>query len=234
MKTLTSFVAVFALFASFAVSAGAQTNPTSTPSTRKPSVPRLDISIGTGFFGGSGLDSADADLRGRSGEPFQLFTTTSRIGSSVPLEVRLGWRLNPRYTIEIRGAWSRPELRTSIAGDIEGASALTVAERVDLYSLDFNVVRLFPRSRPRALTPFVSAGAGYVGAVHEGLTLLENGFSYRGGGGIKYPFALRSQGRVNEIGVRADGALGMLNGGLVTGNGPTPQIAASGALYLTF
>ena len=224
----------FDLFVWFVLAAGAQTKPAPPPSARKPSVPRLDISIGSGFVGGSGLDSADADLRGRSGEPFQLITTTSRIGSSLPLEVRLGWRLNPRYTLEIRGAWSRPELRTSIAGDIEGAAALTVAETVDLYSLDLNVVRFFTRSRPRALTPYVSGGAGYVGAVHEGLTLLENGFSYGGGGGIKYPFAIRSQGRVNEIGVRADGTLGILNGGLVTGNGPTPRFAATGALYLTF
>ena len=197
-------------------------------------MPRLDLSIGSGFFGGSGLDSADADLHGRSGEPFQLFTTTSRIGSSLPLEVRIGWRLNPRYTFEILGAWSRPELRTSIAGDVEGAPALTVVEKVDLYSLDVNLIRFFRRSTPRAMTPFVSAGAGYVGAVHEGLTLLENGFSYRGGGGLKYPFAIRSQGRLNEIGVRADGALVIMNGGLVTGSGPTPQLAASGALYLTF
>ena len=227
-------VAVFALCASFAVPAIAQTTRPPARSPRGPSVPRLTISVGSGFVSGSGLESADADLRGRSGEPFQLFTTTSRIGGSLPLEARLGWRLSPRYTLEIRGAWARPELQTSIAADVEGAPPVAVAERVDLYSMDLSVVRFFPRSRPRALTPFVSAGAGYVGAVHEGLTLLENGFSYRGGGGIKYPLALRSRGRLNEIGVRADGALVIMNGGLVTGSGPTPQIVASGALYLTF
>jgi len=234
LRHITFFVVVAAFYVVFVVPASAQTQPTPAPSPRKPSVPRLDVSIGSGVVGGSALDSADADLRGRSDESVQLFTTTSRISTSLPLEVRLGWRLNPRYTIEIRGAWSRPELRTSITGDSEGAPPLTVTETVDLYALDVNVLRFFPRSRPRSMTPFVSAGAGYVGAVHEGLTLLENGFSYRGGGGIKYPLSIRSQGRVNEIGVRADGALAIINGGLVTGSGPTPQVVASGALYLTF
>lgn len=228
------FFASFAIFASFAVPSFAQTQRPPARSPRPPSAPRWDVSVGSGFFSGSALESADADLRGRSNEPFQLFTTTSRIGGSLPLEARLGWHLNPRYTVEIRGAWSRPELQTSIAADVEGAPPVTVAEKVALYTLDLSVVRFFRRSRPRALTPFVSAGAGYVGAVHEGLTLLENGFSYRGGGGIKYPLAVRSRGRLNEIGVRADGALVIMNGGLVTGSGPTPQIVASGALYLTF
>jgi hypothetical protein len=230
-----SFFAIFAIFAVFAVGASAQTKPTQRPAPRGPSVPHWDLSVGAGFFSGSGLGSADADLRGRGDQPFQLFATTSRIGASLPLEVRLGYRLSPRYSLEMRGSWSRPELQTSIAGDVEGAPALTVAENVDLYALDLGLVMTFNRSRqPRALTPFISAGAGYVGAVHEGLTLLENGFSVRGGGGVKYPLDVRNQKRIKAVGVRADGALAVLSGGLVSGSGPTPQVAASGSFYLTF
>ena len=116
----------------FASVAGAQTKPATAPGPRRPSVPRIDLSVGSGFIGGSGLGDANADLRGRSGAPLQLFATTSRLGASLPLEVRLGYRISPRYTLEMRGAWSRPEIQTSIAGDSEGAPALTVAERVDL------------------------------------------------------------------------------------------------------
>ena len=229
---------IFVFFVSFvvffSVPALAQTRRPSPSPTRGPSVPRIDLSIGTGFISGSGLGDANADLRGRSGGPLQLFATSSRLGSSLPLEVRLGYRISPRYTLEMRGAWSRPEIQTSIAGDVEGAPALTVAEKVDFYSLDLGILVLFNRPQARALTPFISAGAGYAGAVHEGLALLENGFTYRGGGGIKYPLALRNRARIKAIGVRADGALIFMSGGLASGFGTTHQVAGSGSLYLTF
>ena len=224
----------FDLFTCFVVSAAAQTKPVPTPAPRAPSVPRIDLSIGSGFISGSDLGDAKADLRGRTGGPLQLFATSSRLGGSLPLEVRLGYRLSPRYALEMRGAWSRPEIQTSITGDVEGAPALTVAEKVDLYSLDLGILVIFNRPQPRALTPFISAGAGYAGAVHEGLTLLENGFTYRGGGGIKYPLALRDRARIKAIGVRADGTLIFMSGGLASGFGTTHQVAGSGSLYLTF
>ena len=234
------FFAVFAVFfVAFVVpplvsSAAAQRKPAPAPAPRGPSVPRIDLSVGAGFISGGGLGDADANLRGRGGAPLQLFATSSRLGGSPPLEVRLGYRISPRYTLEMRGAWSRPEIRTSISGDVEGAPALTVAEKVDLYSLDLGILVMFNRRQPRAVTPFVSAGAGYAGAVHEGLTLLENGFTYRAGGGIKYPLALRNRAWIKAIGVRADGTLIFMSGGLASGFGTTHQVAGSGSLYLTF
>ena len=231
---LIRYAALLGFVFCFASVAGAQTTRPSAQAPRGPSVPRIDLSIGTGFISGSGLGDANADLRGRSGAPFQLFATSSRLGGSPPLEVRLGYRIGPRYALEMRGAWSRPEIQTSIAGDVEGAPALTVADKVDLYSLDLGILVMFNRPQPRAVTPFISAGAGYVGAVHEGLTLLESGFTYRGGGGIKYPLALRNRARIKGIGVRADGTLLFMSGGLASGFGTTHQVAGSGSLYLTF
>jgi hypothetical protein len=239
VKRQRLFFAVIALFAAFAVpsfvsSAAAQGKPAPAPAPRGPSVPRIDLSVGVGFIGSSGLGDANADLRGRSGAPLQLFATSSRLGSSYPLEVRLGYRLTPRYTLEMRGSWSRPELQTSIAGDFESAPGVTVAEQVDLYSLDLGLLVMFNRPGARAITPFLSGGVGYTGAVHEGLTLLENGVTYRGGGGIKYPLAVRSGARFKTIGVRVDGALIFMSGGLADGFGTTHQVAGSGSLYLTF
>ena len=226
--------AFFNLFACFVVSAAAQTKPASAPAPRGPTVPRIDLSVGTGFIGGSGLGDANADLRGRSGAPLQLFASSSRLGSSYPLEVRLGYRLTPRYTLEMRGSWSRPALQTSITGDFESAPAATVAEQVDLYTLDLGLLVMFNRPGPRAMTPFLSGGVGYAGAVHEGLTLLENGILYRGGGGITYPLAVRNSARFKTIGVRVDGALLFMSGGLASGFGTTYQAAGTGGLYLTF
>ena len=220
------FVVIFDLFVVFVLSAAAQA-PRPAAATRPSSAPRLDLSVGAGFITASDLSGARASLRGSSGSPLQLFATSSRIGTSIPIEVRFGYHLTPRYTLEVRGAWSQPELMTSITGDFEASPALTVAEKVNLYSLDVGLVVMFNRSRPGAMTPFVSGGAGYAGAVHEGFTLLENGITYRGGGGLKYPLT-------RKVGLRLDGGLIVLSGGLVNESGPTPQVAASGAFYLTF
>jgi hypothetical protein len=196
--------------------------------------PRMALAVGGGFLGGSGLGTADADLRGRSNQPFQLFATSSRIGRSVPLEVRLDFLLGPRYVFEIRGGWARPELETSVSADVEGAPPLTLVERVDQYTLDFGLRMNLGEARRRSLQPFVSGGAGYVGAVHEGLTLLENGLSFRGGGGFTYPLVVQRSGRVKGLGVRADAALIVMTSGLATESGPTRQIATSGSFYLSF
>lgn len=192
------------------------------------------MSIGAGVLGGSSLGDVDANLRTRSGQPFELFTTSTRFAASVPIEGRLTFPLGPRYSLEVRGAWARPELRTEIAGDVEGATPQIVAERVSLYSLDAGLLVALRPARPRALMPFISGGAGYVGAVHEGLTLLENGVVYRGGGGFRYPMAVGTPGRLKGYGLRADAGLAVMTGGVTTGSRATRQVSASGSLYLTF
>ena len=231
---LTRYCLALHLVLCLASVTAAQTKPAAAPAPRGPSVPRIDLSVGGGFIGGSGLGDANADLRARSSAPLQLFATSSRLGSSYPLEVRLGYRLTPRYMLEMRGSWSRPEFQTSITGDFESAPAVTVAEKVDLYTLDLGLLVMFNRPGPRAMTPFLSGGVGYAGAVHEGLTLLENGVTYRGGGGIRFPLAVRNRARFKTIGVRLDGALIFMSGGLASGFGTTYQAAGTGSLYLPF
>ena len=210
----------------------AQTKPPAAP--RPPTGPRIDLSVGAGFLGSGGLGEADADLRGRSGQSLELFTTTSRLAASVPLEIRLGFPFGSRYAIELRGVWAKPELQTTIGGDFEGAPGGTVAERFNLYTVDAGLLMAFAHARPRTLVPFLSGGAGIAGAVHEGVTLLETGVLFRGGGGLKYPIAIRTRGRLNAIGIRTDAGLVVMTGGMAAGSGATRQVTASGSFYLTF
>ena len=232
MKRVVFGVLFFVSFTPFVSLVSAQAKPPAPP--RAPSAPRFDVSIGAGILGGSSLDGANADLRGRTGGPLALFTTSSRIAGSVPLEARWTFPLGPRYALEFRAGWARPELQTRIDGDFEGAPPQTVAERFDLYTLDVGLLMVFRETRPRTMVPFISGGAGYAATVHEGLTLLENGVVYRGGGGFKYPLSVRRQGRVKGMGIRGDAGLVFMTGGAATDSGATRQGAASGSLYLTF
>ena len=228
--TLRAILGLCVSLVALAESVSAQTRP-ATP--RPPAGPRVELSVGGGFLGGGGLGDADADLRGRSGQPLELFTTTSKLAATVPLEVRVGFPFGSRYAIELRGVWSRPELQTEIDNDFEGAPGGTITERLNLYAVDAGLLVAFAQTRPRTLVPFVSGGAGFAGAVHDGLTLLETGMIYRGGGGLKYPIALRSAGRVKAAGIRTDVGLVMMTDGVATGS-TTRQVTASGSFYLTF
>lgn len=221
----------FALFVAFVLPVSAQTKPAQ---PRAAAGPRFDVSIGAGILGGSSLAGGDADLRARGSQSFELFATSTRLGRSVPIEARLTFPLGPRYGFEVRGAWARPELRTEVTDDVEGASLLTAAERVSLYSLEAGVVIALRPAREGVLAPFISGGAGYAGAVHDALTLLEHGVVYRGGGGFKFPMAVRTEGRVKGYGLRGDAGLALMTGGVTTGAGATHQLSASAALYLTF
>ena len=215
-------VALSALFASQA-----------TAQTRAKSPPRIDLSVSSGIAVGDDLGTADADLRSRSGSALRLFGTSSELSSAVPIEVRLGFTLTPRYTLEIRGGYARPELRTSITDDFEGAPALTVTERVDEYTID-GLLLIALRQRPRGVVPFLSAGAGFGWNVHEGLTLAEHGFSYRGGGGVKVPLSVGDRGWVRGVGVRADGGVAVFTGGLSLAEAASVRVVATGGVYLLF
>ena len=213
------------------LTAAAQNKP---PAPRDPLAPGFEVSIGAGFLSGSDLGDADAELRNSTGGEFRLFATSSRIGASIPVEVRLGFPIGRRYVFEVRGAWARPDLQTSVNGDAEGAPGISVAETTDQYSIDAGVIVYLGRQRQRAVTPFVSGAVGYVATVHEGLTLLENGMSVRGGGGVKFPLASGRKGRISSYGLRADAALVVMTNGVTSSSGATTQVATSGALYLTF
>jgi len=238
-----SFAAVLAFLIPLAASAQSKPPaPEAKPAAAqsKPAVPRdplapaFEISVGAGFLTGSDLGDADADLRNSTGGELRLFATSSRIGTSLPVEVRFGFPFGGRYVFEARAAWARPDLETSVTGDVEGAPPVSLAETTDQYSIDAGVLVYFGRQRQREVTPFVSAAVGYVATVHEGLTLLENGMSFRGGGGVRFPLASGRRGRISAYGIRADAALVVMTNGVTSGSGATTQVATSGSLYLTF
>lgn len=200
--------------------------------TRPPGPPRMHVAVASGVVSGAGLGASDADLRGRNAEPVRLFTTSSRVAASVPLEVRIGYERSPRYALEVRAAYGRPELRTAIADDAEGAPEVTVAERVHQYTLDGGV--LIPLGQLRTAGSFLSVGAGYGWVVHEGFALLEHGVIFRGGGGLRYPLTTRSRWFVRGMGIRGDAALIVMTGGASLGEGVSRHLAATGGVYLRF
>jgi hypothetical protein len=199
-------------------------------------VHRITMTVGGGVLGGAAVGTREADLRanGDQPQPYALFSSSTRFGASPMAELRIGVALSRRVVVEGRGSFNRPALRTSVSGDLEGAPALTVVERVDQYVIGGGVLVMLHEARIRGMVPFAAAGAGYVRQLHEGLTLVDHGHTFDVGGGIVRSLFSRDRGVVRAAGLRADARLYLLSGGVTFRTGPRPHGAISGSAFVAF
>jgi hypothetical protein len=123
---------------------------------------------------------------------------------------------------------------TSVSADVEGAPALTVVERVDRYVIDGGVLVMLYEARLGGMVPFAAAATGYLRQLHEGLTLVEHGHTFDGGGGVVRSLFSRDRGIVRAAGLRADARLYLLSGGATCRAGPRPHGAVSGSAFAAF
>lgn len=223
-------VVVFALALTAVYPASAQTRNLAPPE-------RIEVSGGAGWIGGASVGAVDAELRAAtvSQSPFRLFSTDSRFGGAATFHVTAGFALTRRFAVEGGVTVSHPELRASISEDVESAPPITIAERIDQYSIDANlVVMIRELAIGQQTVPFVSAGAGYLRQLHAGQTVVEHGHVFHAGGGIKHWLLIRRQGLIRGAGVRADAHLYLMSGGIAFEDHPRPHGAVSGSVFLAF
>lgn len=198
--------------------------------------PRFEVSIGGLWLGGSALGASDAELRANSvtASPFRLFATESASAGAAGLEAGAAYWLSRTIAVEAAFVRVRPELRTRVSGDAEGAAGLTVAERLDQYFVSGNVVWLLEGLRFAGRTvPFVSGGGGYLRQLHEGRTLVATGRLFDAGGGVRHHL-LGNLGWIRALGVKLDGRVYVLVDGTAFQDRPRTHGAFSGSVVLGF
>jgi hypothetical protein len=197
-------------------------------------VGHLELSGGAGIFGGAALGSRDADQRSpTAGQPFRLFTTTSRMAQAPVFDVRVGAALSPRYAVEGHLGFGWPELHTELSSDAESAPPITAVERVDQYVIDGGVLIHFAGWAAGA-RPFLTAGGGYLRQLHEGRVVVEGGQVFYAGGGLKYGLTSRREGPVRAVGVRGDARLNVLSGGIQVDDRVRRHVAVSAGVFVVF
>ena len=204
---------------------------------RDPSTRRLELEVGGGLVGGTSLGAADANLRANATtrQASTLFATTSRMAATPSAHARVGFALSRRLSVEGGAVVGHPRIHTSVSGDVEGAPALTVEERIDQYFVEGSVLVHFDEIRFGGRTvPFLAAGAGYLRQLHEGLTVIEQGHLYHLGGGVKHWLLARDRGLIKAAGLRAEGRLYLLKSGISFNGNPRPHLAASGGVFVAF
>ena len=199
-----------------------------------PSSRRVEVAVGASWLGGTHLGEDAATLRGRGGDEFVLFRSDSHFDAAVGVEARVGYALTRRFGVEARVALARPEIRTSVSADAEGAPPLELAERLDRYTFEGAALVALGGLSAGRLVPFAAAGAGYVRQLHEGRTLVDQGLAVHVGGGVRQQLFERANAFISSGGIRGEARLYLLSDELALGDGSRPHVAASGSFFLTF
>jgi hypothetical protein len=215
-----------ALLGAMPVAASAQTRR---PPARPPAGPRVEVGIGAGIAGGLTLGERDATLRanGVTAAPFRLFSSSTRLAPAPVLDVRLGYRVTPRLMVEGTLSVGRPELTSTLSGDAESAATVEATTRLTEYVITGGGVWRLSTNPRRRWTPFVSGGGGVARHVYDGRALIESGVDGYAGGGLLYALTRRT-------GLRLDGRVHVLSGGVAEGQGVSPRGALSGGIFVTF
>jgi hypothetical protein len=168
-----------------------------------------EIGGGLRFVGPESLGRVDANESNPGGGDFRLFSADSSLGALVGLEARFGVRVMPTLRLEATGSYGASDLSVKLDMDAEGAASLTASERVTQFALEGAAVMEPTRWRFARGTPFLSAGGGYVRALHEERILVEDGALWFAGGGLNLllrPVGLRFDARARfQRGIIADG-----------------------------
>ena len=190
---------------------------------------RVELAIGGGLAGGLSFGTLDASLTSNnpSGSPFRLFSADTRVASAPIVEGRVGYRATPRLTIEGVLTVGTPDLTTSLSDDVENAAAVEARDTLTEYVVTAGATWRPWANRGRRWAPFVSGGAGVARHVHEGRSLIENGVDSYVGGGLVHHWSVRT-------GLRVDGRLHLLSGGISAGSAVSPRGTLTGSVFVTF
>jgi len=193
-----------------------------------------EISGGAAWSSGFDLgDRAAQETRnpGTGSGVFNLFETSSRVGSATGGHARVGAYLSRSLAVEAGVQYLRPVVSTRISGDFEEAVDLTATETLTRYVFDGSLVLhidglKFAGGRG---VPFIMGGGGYVRELHTRNELIETGSEVHAGTGFKLWFGRGAR----RFGVRADVGVSRRNGGFDFSDGNrTLPIAGASLVYL--
>ena len=169
-----------------------------------PGVGRLEVSAGARWVGPIAFGTTAATETTFGGGKRTLFDSSSQLDPSVGGTVGVGVRLTRELRAEFAVACSPTGLSTRISGDVEGVTDLTVKAPVTQFLFEGGLQVRAARWRRGRLSPFVTAGMGYLRQLNDGRTLVETGRAWYFGGGLYYERAATHQRRLKATGARAD------------------------------
>jgi hypothetical protein len=199
-------------------------------------LPRFDVSLGAGLVTGEELGAVDANLRANATtlQDYRLFSTSSRLQPAPAIDVRVAGTVSGPLAIEGQVQFGRPELRTTISNDVEGAADAVLVNQVTRVLLTGGVrLRLGASGAGTRLQPHVSAGGGLLRQALEGGGTTEQARVVYAGGGLRYALGAMPRG-VARRGLRADVQWMAVDGGLGLDGAGSSLLAVTGGVFFAF
>lgn len=173
--------------------------------------PRLLLDVGGTWTGGGSLGTTDANYITPTGTTMTLFSTTQSVSGGAGLGGHLRVRLTPRVAFEASGSWSRPQLRSRITGDFEGADAVTATQTYSEFLAGGGLVLSFhQQGRWR---PFARGAVSWMRQLSGDQSHYHDGYRADLGGGMQFVWR-EKRGHIKPYGLRADVWIGVKHGGL--------------------
>jgi hypothetical protein len=195
---------------------------------------RFDVAAGIRWIGAMDFASVAANETTAGGGVRALFDSSTALERSFGATASFGLRLTRQFRAEVSAAYSPTHLRTRITGDAEDIPDTTVSEPVTQYLVEGGVVAEPSGWRRGRMSPFLTAGIGYLRQLNDGRTLVQTGRAYYVGGGVSYLRATAQQRRLKAIGFRADVRLLMLRDGVAPPDSTHHAPAVSASLVTRF
>jgi hypothetical protein len=207
---------------------------TAVPAGAQTAQPRLDLGVGVHWLGAIPFAAVAATETALANAQYTLFKSESTLQGASGIEGRLGVRLTSLLRLEGSFFYARPSLQTRIRSDVENIPDVTLSERISQYIVEAGVSAQLARWTVGRLTPFGSAGGGYLRQLHDGRGLVETGRTYYIGAGVRYPLTLPGRGLAKSSGIRADVKAELRKNGVAldTDTHVAPSLSAS--FFLTF
>lgn len=218
-------ILALSLVALHAVSAAAQASTTAG---------RVEVTGGARWIGPIDFTEVYANEVALGGGTRSLFRTATTLDGSIGASGSVGVRLSQQFQVELAVAWNPTSLTTRVSSDVEGIPDVSVDAPVTQFLMEGGVLVRPGAWRARRVTPFLTAGAGYLRQLNDGRTLVETGRSYYIGGGLYYERATGGRRRMKASGVRLDVRGLMLQDGVSPGDTLRLTPAVSAALFVRF
>jgi hypothetical protein len=192
------FSSVLAILAALFISAPAFAQPAPSASPG----PRLEVTVGSAFALSAKVRTTDAVEKAPDGSALTLFKLSGTESGKAGIDLTIGIRLTGRLWAEASGSIAKPEFRTSISGDFEGAPGATLTLPMKRYSVEGAAVWMLRKAG--RFQPFVRGGAGWMREISADSVLVQDNMLAVAGGGIKYWLRQRDTGHFRRFGLRFD------------------------------
>jgi len=224
---ITRTACIVLLFGAMAARDAAAQSPPAGPG-------RIELAGGALWIGRSAIGAADANETTPTNGSLRLFSTSSDLAGAPSADARVSVRLARAIAVDVETAYSRPELRVAISGDLENAAAVTAVEKIQQYMIGGAVVWYLPVSRWPRLAPFVAGGGGYLRQLHDQALLVQTGRYYSLGGGVTYLLASRPDRWLKATGVRVDARAVVRRDGVAFAAGSHTAPSVGGSFFVRF